>query len=171
MMGLRTVLMAVLLISNPLVFAAPGDGQVDGPSAVVAAPLNSQLGSGLGSAQQYLVQSMLMLGGLLIVLMVAIKLLRKSGHLKNHAGQRLKVVEAVSLGGSDRAVLLRVGNEELLLGVSQGRVVPLILLNADASSTLATPEPSENDTGLNRSDLAQTTASNGFSQLLTRLRG
>ena len=125
----------------------------------------SSLGAGLGPAQNYLLQSMLILGGLLVLLMGALKLLRKSGHLKTHSGQRLQVVEAVSLGGSDRAVLVRVGGEELLLGVSQGRVAPLMMVNPDKHR-----DQGDGDSELTGSVLQPPTLTGGFSQLLNRLR-
>ena len=140
----------------------PGRGSSLGPG------MGSGMGSGMGPARHYLLQSMLILGGLLILLMGALKILRKGGHLKTQSGQRLKVVEAVSLGGSDRAVLVRVGNEEVLLGVSQGRVAPLMLVDPEASSSLAAAEQS--DSNLNNPNQGAAMPGAGFSALISRLR-
>ena len=196
MTGLRALLMIGLLLASHGLSAAPAEAngsaaelligsQTDAdsnaqPNAEDEVALGSGLGSGrssspgsgmgsgMGQARHYLLQSMLILGGLLILLIGALKLLRKGGHLQAQSGQRLKVVEAVSLGGSDRAVLVRVGHEEVLLGVSQGRVAPLMLVDPGASSVLAGAEQS--DSNKDNPDPGVAKPGTGFSALLSRMR-
>ena len=170
MIKLRNLLMIGLVLGSQLVIAAP-EASVSAPTnTALSSSLGSSLGSGLGPAQSYLLQSMLILGGLLVLLMGAMKLLRKSGHIKSQSGQRLKVVEAVSLGGSDRAVLIRVGSEEVLLGVSQGRVAPLMMVNPAGESDLVATGEANDENQTNGSALQQASLTGGFSQLLNRLR-
>ncbi|MBL4621985.1 MAG: flagellar biosynthetic protein FliO [Immundisolibacteraceae bacterium] len=152
--------------------SASGAGLDSGIGPGIGPGIGSGLDSGIGPAQHYLLQSMLILGGLLVLLMGSLKLLRKSGHLKTQSGQRLKIVEAVSLGGSDRAVLVRVGNEELLLGVSPGRVAPLMLVDPksiDAGTSSSLIGADQTDANLDNADQIARVGT-GFSQLLSRLR-
>jgi len=116
-------------------------------SPVWAAP-NSALE--IGPAGDYLLKSMLILLGLLAVMIGALKLLRRYGHLKKATGNRIRVIEGISLGGHERAVLVGIDNHEILLGVSQGRVQPLLQINADngvvtAGNHVGSGEVGEND--------------------------
>lgn len=88
-----------------------------------------------GSAGNYLLKSLVILLVLLGVMMAMLKLLRRYGHLKTGSGNRLRVVEAISLGGHERALLLCIDNTELLVGVSQGRVAPLLQLSGELTDT------------------------------------
>jgi len=95
----------------------------------------------IGPAGDYLVKSMLILLALLAVLAVMLKLLRRYGHLKNPTGKRIRVIEAITLGGHERAVLVSVDDHQILLGVSQGRVQPLMQVGAEASLTGGVAQP------------------------------
>lgn len=88
----------------------------------------------MGPAGDYLLKSMLLLAALLGMLFVALKVLRRMGHLKTGGGNRLRIVEGISLGGQERAVLLKVGDEEILVGVSQGRIAPLLTVNGSTDT-------------------------------------
>ena len=58
------------------------------------------------------------------IFVVAWLVRRYRGSVSNSAGQ-LQVLAEVRLGAKERAVLLRVGNEQVLLGVSAGSVTAL----------------------------------------------
>lgn len=89
----------------------------------------------VGPAGDYLLKSMAILLVLLGVMMAMLKLLRRYGHLKTSSGNRLRVVEGISLGGHERAVLLCIDNTEVLVGVSQGRVTSLLQLSGELTNT------------------------------------
>lgn len=71
-------------------------------------------------------QALLRVGlGLIAVLLVILALgwiMRRVGTLSGGLGGQLRVLGAVSLGSRERAVLVQVGEEQLLIGVSPGQV-------------------------------------------------
>ena len=44
------------------------------------------------------------------------------GYRYNIGGENIRVLSAISLGGKEKAVLLQIGNEQVVLGVSPGNV-------------------------------------------------
>lgn len=85
-----------------------------------------------------------LLGLILVVasIFVVIWLLKRSQMLSGGAHRQLRVIGGVSLGARERAVLVQVGNEQILLGVTPQQVRTLHVL----------PEPLESP---------QTTTQNG----------
>jgi len=72
-----------------------------------------------------------MIFGLIFVLVLVFAiawLLRRVGGVSLTGGGALKVISGMSMGSRDRVVLLQVGEEQLLLGVSPGRVQTLHVL-------------------------------------------
>ena len=72
-----------------------------------------------------------MIVGLIFVLILVFSiawLLRRVGGVSLTGGGALKVISGMSMGSRDRVVLLQVGEEQLLLGVSPGRVQTLHVL-------------------------------------------
>ena len=69
----------------------------------------------------------MILGLLVVVAMIfAIAwLLRKMGRFQNTAGTGMKLLGGISLGQRERALLIQVGETQLLLGVAPGRVQTL----------------------------------------------
>lgn len=64
--------------------------------------------------------------GLVLGLFLALAwLMRKLGTVPGGKGRLIRVVGGASLGARDRLVLVEVGQEQLLLGVSPGRIVNL----------------------------------------------
>ena len=112
-------------------------------SPLLAAPTNGDTTSALqiGPAGDYLLKSMLILVVLLAVMALLLKLLRRYGHLKKVTGNRIRVIEAISLGGQERALLVSVDDRELLLGVSQGRVEPLLTLSEGSTQLQPAADP------------------------------
>ena len=80
----------------------------------------------LGGAWNYLASSLLALVVVIAVAVIGLKLLRRYGRYGGGGAGRLKVLDVVMLGTHERAVLLSVDETELLVGVSQGNVRPLL---------------------------------------------
>ena len=62
---------------------------------------------------------------LLVILFIIITiswLYKRVGYKYSISGESIKVLSAISLGGKENAVLLQVGNEQVVLGVSPGNV-------------------------------------------------
>ncbi len=73
--------------------------------------------------------------GLLAVLVAIFAvawLMRRFGNFSMAANGELRVVAGMSLGARERLVLIQVGKEQLLLGVSPGRVQTLHILDEDS---------------------------------------
>jgi len=126
---------------------------------LMAAPATSDTTSALqiGPAGDYLLKSMLILVVLLAIMALLMKLLRRYGHLKKVTGSRIRIVEAISLGGQERALLVSVDDREVLLGVSQGRIAPLLTVSAGSPQLTSAADP-ELSTGQS-SDFADLLAS------------
>ena len=70
-------------------------------------------------------------------------LLRRVQQLAPRGGQVIKLLATQALGPRDRLVLVQVGNEQILLGLSAGRITPLHVLKEPvhlADAEQATPE-------------------------------
>ena len=123
-------LVALVLQIMPLqVFAA--QLKTESASAVPVSPLNM-------SSIFQVVAALLVI----LLLIIAISwLYRKYGFKYGMSGESIKVISAISLGGKEKAVLLQVGNEQILLGVSPGYVRKVHILTDPVS------EIKENNSG------------------------
>lgn len=73
--------------------------------------------------------------GLIIVLAMfglLVWLLRKTGNFSSQSKSQLAVLSGLSLGMREKLVLVKVGDKQLLLGVTPGRVDKLMELEGDA---------------------------------------
>jgi len=105
---------------------APATGEA-GPAATVAAATG-------GSMAGQLTQLML---GLLVVLAVIVALawvVRRVQQAAPRGGQVIDIVSARALGPRDRLVLVQVGDEQILLGVSPGRITSLHVMKEPVRS-------------------------------------
>jgi len=98
-------------------------------AALVATPA---LAAGASAAPDPMAATSLfqLLFGLIVVLMaigVTAFLLRRLGRLPQGAGA-LRVIAGLNLGARERAVLIQVGDKQILLGVAPGRVQTLHIL-------------------------------------------
>ncbi|CAK0776923.1 flagellar protein FliO/FliZ [Gammaproteobacteria bacterium] len=82
-----------------------------------------------------LLQVALGLAVVLTVIAVITWLLRRFGGMNASLNGKLKVLGAISLGARERAVLVQVGEQQILLGVAPGRVQTLHVLNAPLPET------------------------------------
>lgn len=70
---------------------------------------------------QAIMQMLLGLALVVVVILVLAWVLRRFSNL-HHSHQKMKVVSSLSLGTRERAVLIEVGDRQLLLGVASGSV-------------------------------------------------
>ena len=124
--------MAGLLLALPLsAWAAEPAAQA------AAAPV---VGSGVGGQLTQLVLGLLLVVGLIFVLAW---LMRRVQNIGPGNAQVIELVGSRALGPRDRLVLVQVGEEQILLGITPGRITPLHVLktpvNVDQSQP-ATPE-------------------------------
>ena len=71
-------------------------------------------------------------------------MMRRVQRLGPNNGKVIKIVATQALSPRDRLVLVQVGNEQILLGLTPGRITPLHVLKepvqVPGTSTQATPE-------------------------------
>jgi flagellar protein FliO/FliZ len=91
-------------------------------TAAPAAPVAGSLGSGIGGQLLQLVLGLLLVIGLIFVLAWLMRRVQRAGPAGN---QVIKLVGSRALGTRDRLVLVQVGNEQVLLGVSPGTITAL----------------------------------------------
>ncbi|AYF85907.1 MULTISPECIES: flagellar biosynthetic protein FliO [unclassified Pseudomonas] len=107
------------------------------PASATAA---TQAGSGMAAQLGQLAIGLLLVVGLIFLLAW---LLRRVQQLGPRGGQVIKLVASQALGPRDRLVLVQVGGEQILLGISAGRITPLHVLKEpvqQADAEAASPE-------------------------------
>ncbi|MFC4861504.1 flagellar biosynthetic protein FliO [Pseudomonas sp. JS3066] len=107
------------------------------PASATAA---TQAGSGMAAQLGQLAIGLLLVVGLIFLLAW---LLRRVQQLGPRGGQAIKLVASQALGPRDRLVLVQVGGEQILLGISAGRITPLHVLKEpvqQADAEAASPE-------------------------------
>lgn len=101
-------------------------------SAVVCLPLSaapateSGLGTGLAGQLVQLGLGLAVVVGLIFLLGYV---MRRVGPLAPQGGQHIRLISSYPLGPRDRLALVEVGGEQLLLGISPGRITTLHVLN------------------------------------------
>ena len=110
---------AVALVANTVVLAQETTRPFAAPSTV-----SSPAPSGIAS----LGQVTLALGFVLAVIFVAAWLLRRMRGFGKTGTGALEIVADLALGQKERAVLVRVGTQQVLIGVAPGRVTTLHVL-------------------------------------------
>jgi len=125
---------AITLLTSIMLFSA-GVFAVENTTAETTATApekeNILAGSGLSDSSMAgnLAQTTL---GLLVVLLVigaAAWAFKRFGNVHVGAQGRMKIIGGISLGTRERAVLLQVGDQQLVIGVSPGRVQTLHVLD------------------------------------------
>ena len=92
-----------------------------------AAPAtDSGLGSGLGAQLAQLGLGLAVVVGLIFLLGYV---MRRVGPLAPQGGQHIRLISSYPLGPRDRLALVEVGGEQLLLGISPGRITTLHVLD------------------------------------------
>jgi len=112
-------LFLIALMTLPVVSIAANNDPVSLSPTLASSPIN--------------VSSILqVLSVLLIIIFIIIFiswLYKKYGLVNGSMGSNFRVVSAISLGGKEKAVILKVGDEQILVGVSPGYVRKLHVLN------------------------------------------
>ncbi|WP_300725984.1 flagellar biosynthetic protein FliO [Pseudomonas sp.] len=97
--------------------------------------------SSVGGQLTQLVLGLLLVLGLIFALAW---LVRRVQHAGPRQGQVIELIGSRALGARDRLVLVQVGNEQILLGLTPGRITPLHVLKepvqAPGGTQPATPE-------------------------------
>lgn len=104
-------------------------------------PVRLAGGEGMGAA--YLLKFSLGLAVVLAAVLALAWLLRRVGRLQSSAGGALRTLGGLSLGPRERAVLVQVGETQLLLGVAPGHVKTLHVLERSivVDQSPDTPQP------------------------------
>ena len=107
-------------------------------SATAAAPV---VGSSIGGQLTQLVLGLLLVLGLIFALAWLLRRVQQAGPRQ---GQVIELISSRALGARDRLVLVQVGNEQILLGLTPGRITPLHVLKepvqVPGTAQSATPE-------------------------------
>jgi len=92
----------------------------------------------------YLMQLVL---GLLVVILCIVALAwfaKKMNRFHSVTNDSLKIISGISMGSRERIVLLQVGEEQLLVGVSPGRINKLHVLNSSITTSAGVSSNTEN---------------------------
>jgi flagellar protein FliO/FliZ len=102
----------ILSIFLPLQVMAESGSNIESAALAVSSPVEVK-------AVFQVIASLLFIVILIILLAWAYK---RFGMASSSIGAEMKVIAAVSLGGKEKAVILQIGEEQVLLGVSPGAV-------------------------------------------------
>ena len=118
--------------------ALPGSVMAAEPVAAVAAPA---VGSGVAGQLTQLVLGLLLVLGLIFFLAWLLRRVQQAGPAGK--GQVIELIGSRALGPRDRLVLVQVGNEQILLGLTPGTISALHVLKEPVrvpGTEQATPE-------------------------------
>ncbi|VVO04549.1 flagellar biosynthetic protein FliO [Pseudomonas fluorescens] len=121
-----------------LVLASPFSAWAAAPLATAAVPV---AGSGVGGQLAQLVLGLLLVLGLIFFLAWLLRRVQQAGPAGK--GQVIELIGSRALGPRDRLVLVQVGNEQILLGLTPGTITALHVLKEPVqvpSTEQATPE-------------------------------
>ena len=108
---------------------------------VVATAAVPVAGASVGGQLTQLVLGLLLVLGLIFALAWLLRRVQQAGPRQ---GQVIELISSRALGARDRLVLVQVGNEQILLGLTPGRITPLHVLKEPVqvpdTAQAATPE-------------------------------
>ncbi|WP_407291399.1 flagellar biosynthetic protein FliO [Stutzerimonas zhaodongensis] len=93
--------------------------------AMAAEPATNMSSAGMGGQMTKLLLGLLLVIGLIFLLAW---LLRRMQQLNPRSNQAIKLISTQALGPRERLVLVQVGSEQVLVGLSAGRITPLHVL-------------------------------------------
>ena len=102
------------------------ESSVDQPIVDIASPIGSDPMSG-----GYLLQLIMGLIVVVICILVLAWVAKRVNGLQSSTDGMLKIIGGISMGSRERVVLLQVGEKQLLLGVSPGRINTLHVLDGN----------------------------------------
>lgn len=133
---MKALLAALALVPTLALAAEPVAAPAAAPAQAVAPAAASGLGGGMGSQ---LGQTALGLLAVVAVILALAWVLRRIQQNQPRGGQVIEMLGARALGPRDRLVLVQVGREQILLGLSPGRITPLHVLQHPVEA----PKPGE----------------------------
>ena len=113
---------AAVAVTPALVWAAEPVAQA---TAAAAPQVANTAGMGMGGQLFQLLLGLLLVIGLIFVLAWVMRRVQRVGP---NSGQVIELVSSRALGPRDRLMLVQVGNEQILLGITPGRITPLHVL-------------------------------------------
>jgi flagellar protein FliO/FliZ len=119
MAGLALLTGAVLALISPMALALGKSGL-------------PEPGTGLAGNLLHMILGLL---AVLAVIFAGAWLLRRSGQMQAGGQSALRIVGGLSLGPRERAVLVQIGDKQLLIGVAPGRVQTLHVLDQPLPQT------------------------------------
>lgn len=120
----------LLLAAAPL--AALGADPAKGPAVA---------GGGVGGQLAQMLFGLLLVVGLILLLAWLLRRVQRIG--PRSGGQVIRLIASQALGPRDRLVLVQVGGEQVLLGLSAGRITPLHVLKEPVHLPDAEPASAE----------------------------
>ena len=139
---MKRALMALAALPLSALAATIGAPASNEAGAAVGATVTAATGGGSMAGQ--LTQLLLGLVVVLAVIFAMAWVVRRVQQVAPRGGQVIDIVSARALGPRDRLVLVQVGDEQILLGVSPGRITSLHVMKepvrGPARSEQATPE-------------------------------
>jgi flagellar protein FliO/FliZ len=120
-----------------LILLAPVTALAAEPAAKVTTPM---AGSDVGGQLVQLLLGLLLVIGLIFALAWLMRRVQQIGPRSNQA---IKLVASQALGPRDRLLLVQVGGEQILLGISAGRITPLHVLKEPVPTSEGEPATPE----------------------------
>jgi len=113
-----------VMAAEPVTPTATATATAPATPALTAA--NSAMSSGIGGQLLQLLLGLGLVVGLIFVLAWLMRRVQRAGPAGN---QVIELLGSRALGPRDRLVLVQVGNEQILLGVTPGRITPLHVMS------------------------------------------
>ncbi len=110
----------IVMLQSGWVFAVETSTQ-----AVVSETEKAAIGNAVTQPSDYFAQILISLVLVLLIIFVSAWLLRRYGRFPGVADGNLKVLGALSVGQRERILLLQVGKEQVLVGVTSSRITRL----------------------------------------------
>lgn len=111
-MWIKTSSVLILLCVTQIVYAAVGSTQKAADPVSYQHVLNWSLGLVI----------------VLCLIFACLWVMRKTGALPNYSKQNMQVINALSLGMREKLIVVQVGDKQLVLGVTPGRIDKLLVL-------------------------------------------
>ncbi|PTT74371.1 flagellar biosynthetic protein FliO [Pseudomonas sp. HMWF007] len=139
---MKRFLWALLALPLSVLAAEPAAAPAAAAAAPAAAAAAPAVNSGVAGQLTQLVFGLLLVLGLIFFLAWLLRRVQQAGPAGK--GQVIELIGSRALGPRDRLMLVQVGNEQILLGLSPGTITALHVLKepvpVPATSEKATPE-------------------------------
>ncbi|WP_397449071.1 flagellar biosynthetic protein FliO [Pseudomonas sp. NA-150] len=130
-----------VILALPLSLLAAGVMAAEPLAQASAVPVTGALNAGVTAQLTQLVLGLLLVIGLIFGLAWLLRRVQSAGPRN---GQVIELIGSRALGARDRLLLVQVGSEQILLGITPGRITPLHVLKepvpVPAAAQSATPE-------------------------------